>query len=157
ERGRSFIGVFRSHPVSRSGYNPLLPAWTLRLNPPAFGSPAILETFMPPASRPLPRRMLLLACLVFASTAAAQAPSFTSGSFFPPKVVLRHAHDKQQLLVSGTMADGSSRDATRDVAYACRDAGVAKVGADGVVTPVGKGTTVINVTAAGIKLAVPVE
>lgn len=109
---------------------------------------------MPLAFRALPWCML---CFGLPSNLLAQTPTFASGSTYPPNVLLRHSHDKQRLLVTGLLADGSSRDASREVAYTSRDPKIAMVDPRGIVTPVGKGKTVIEILGAGLKLEVPVE
>src|SRR4051812_41551257 len=98
---------------------------------------------MPPALPSVPWRMSLFVCLTLSPLLGAQVPSFVSGAAYPPKVVLHHAHDRQQLLISGQTADGSTQDATRGVSYSSRDPKIAVADAAGVVRPKTKGTTAI--------------
>jgi hypothetical protein len=74
----------------------------------------------------------------------------------PPRLQLRHAADRQHLLVSGFFADGSARDLTRQVRYVSQNPAVAVVSPEGLVTPRAAGQTVIQVGAATASLAVPV-
>ncbi len=74
----------------------------------------------------------------------------------PARLTLRHAGERQQLLVSATLADGSVRDLTRAVKYVSGNSAVAGVDAGGVVTPRGPGQTRIEISAPGVSLGVEV-
>jgi len=87
----------------------------------------------------------------------AQSSAYVAGTIHPAKIVLRHAHDKQRLLVTGQLPDGSLRDLTREASFASRDGKIVQVDAKGLVTVSGKGATTIQIQAAGLKLEVPVE
>ncbi|MCE9534116.1 MAG: S-layer protein, partial [Planctomycetes bacterium] len=73
------------------------------------------------------------------------------------KVRLVGKDSRQQLLLTATWANGSQRDVTREVAFRCADGAVAKIGADGVVQPVGSGRTIIEVVTPGKRIEIPIE
>src|SRR5262249_53303328 len=114
-----------------------------------------------PAMGPMLRLLAagsLLAC--FAARAAAQtAPAPTPApelTVEPAEVVLRHADDRQRLLVSLTRADGSGSDLSPSASFTSDDPAVAAVSPQGVVAPRAAGRTVIRVTAAGLRRDVAV-
>ena len=57
---------------------------------------------------------------------------------------------QQQIIVAGYYKDGATRDLSRQVTYQVGDAAIAKVSGDGLVTPVGPGTTTLTVSEKGI-------
>jgi len=57
---------------------------------------------------------------------------------------------QQQVIVAGYYKDGATRDLSRTVTYVIADAKIAKVSGDGLVTPVGPGTTTLTVTQKGM-------
>lgn len=59
------------------------------------------------------------------------------------------APPQQQIIVVGFYKDGAQRDLTRGVTYKVADPKVATVSGDGLVTPVGAGTTTLTVTQSG--------
>src|SRR4051794_6303602 len=106
-------------------------------------------------------RLCLLGCLVaLPGTAAAQSstPAKVVGlSADPAEVVLTHANDRQQLLVSAQLADRTEHDSTHGVQYTAADPAVVSVSPQGVVRVKGVGQTVIHVSGHGFKASVPVR
>ncbi len=60
------------------------------------------------------------------------------------------APPQQQIIVAGYYKDGATRDLSRQVTYQVADGTVAKVSGDGLVTPVGPGTTTLTVSEKGV-------
>jgi hypothetical protein len=79
----------------------------------------------------------------------ASPPKVAELTVEPATVRLAHGDDRQGLLVTAKLADGSLRDLTRGVRYASANPAVATVGADGTVAPRGAGQTTLKVTAPG--------
>src|SRR5438128_5273129 len=74
----------------------------------------------------------------------------------PAQITLRHADDRQQLIITGKLPDGSARDLTRDVQFGSSNPGVAVVSSRGVVAATGAGQANIHVVGAGLAAIVPV-
>jgi hypothetical protein len=85
-----------------------------------------------------------------------RSPISTQCTAEPAQVIFHAAGQRQQLVITGTSADGSVRDLTRRAKYVSDNPAVARVSADGVVTPKGVGTSRIHITGFGPELAVPV-
>ena len=109
--------------------------------------------------------LALLTCLCSAASAA-EAPATLLVE--PLEVTLQGHRSRQQLLVSGGMADGTFADITRDATFECLTPTVAYVTSDGLVIPRGHGSTEIivrhegreahvAVTVAGFAQADPVD
>jgi len=64
-------------------------------------------------------------------------------------VVLRGEDARQQLVVTGTAANGQVIDLTRTVAFTAQPAGVVAIDDQGVVNPLGNGTATVTATLAG--------
>jgi uncharacterized protein YjdB len=66
---------------------------------------------------------------------------------------------KRYLQVTGTYADKTTADLTKSsrISYVSSAPGVAKVDAQGIVTPVAPGTAKITITYGDLKLEVPVK
>ena len=64
-------------------------------------------------------------------------------------VVLRGEDARQQVVVTGTDADGKTFDLTRVATFTSLPAGVVAVDEQGVVSPLGNGATTITATLAG--------
>ncbi|MFN4258244.1 MAG: DUF1549 domain-containing protein [Gemmataceae bacterium] len=89
---------------------------------------------------------IMLGVLFIVSALAAETPPKAAKlSVEPAQVILSHAGARQQLLVSGELADGSIRDLTRAVRYVSSDPAIAAVDARGIVTPKGNGETTLQV------------
>ena len=67
----------------------------------------------------------------------------------PSKAILRGSDSLAQVAVTGRLADGKSVDLTASAKYASRDPRVATVDPDGLIRPVGDGSTTIEVSANG--------
>ncbi len=95
---------------------------------------------------------------MFAAAAAAAALLFTPPGLgvAPPRLILRHADDARQLVVTDTHADGRAGDRTAGATYAAAPAGVVRVEPGGRVVPVGAGSATVTVTHAGRSVRVPV-
>jgi hypothetical protein len=74
----------------------------------------------------------------------------------PAAVTLRHAEDRQRLLVSGTLADSSVRDLSRSAKYVSDNPAIVRVSDQGIVTPVAFGQATIEVSTSEQKITVPV-
>lgn len=74
----------------------------------------------------------------------------------PARVELVGRDSRQQLLVSARWSSETHRDVTRSASYVVADPRVARVAADGVVTPLASGETEVFVTAAGQRSSVRV-
>ncbi|HMC64568.1 MAG TPA: DUF1549 domain-containing protein [Gemmataceae bacterium] len=74
----------------------------------------------------------------------------------PAQITLRHADDRQQLIITGKLPDGSARDLTRDVQFGSSNPGIAVVSSRGVVAATGAGQANIHVVGAGLAAIVPV-
>ncbi|MBL8793508.1 MAG: DUF1553 domain-containing protein [Planctomycetia bacterium] len=100
----------------------------------------------------LPRYVTPLLAGVFlcsATAVRAQAPAAKLAELTaePAAVTLRHAEDRQRLLVTGKLTDGVLRDLSRAAKYASSDPQVVRVSDDGVVAPVAAGQAVIQIIA----------
>src|SRR6185295_16058221 len=73
-------------------------------------------------------------------------------------VSIRGRDSRQQVFVSGAYSSGQFRDFTRKVAYTSEPAGIVKIDATGMVTPLADGTTTITAKDAGsgLSTALPV-
>jgi hypothetical protein len=107
-----------------------------------------------------PLGLLFLGLLALAGTgpnavraAAGAAPVELSAE--PARVVLTHAGDRQRLLVSGRLPDGTFRDLTRSVRYLSANPAVAEVSPEGIVSPKSAGETTLQVIGPA-RLSVPV-
>ncbi|MCI0457625.1 MAG: DUF1553 domain-containing protein, partial [Gemmataceae bacterium] len=108
--------------------------------------------------RPRLSRLLLVGGLfALAAPARADTPARVAElTVEPAPVNLTHAHDRQRLLVTGKLADGTWRDLTRSVRYSSADPTIAAVSPRGIVTPRSSGQTTIEVTGPGATAKVPV-
>jgi hypothetical protein len=73
-------------------------------------------------------------------------------------VSIRGRDARQQIFVSGAFSSGQFRDFTRKVAYTSEPAGIVKIDANGMVTPLADGTATITVkdATAGLSAVLPV-
>jgi hypothetical protein len=67
----------------------------------------------------------------------------------PAQVTLTPADDRQRLVVSGKLADGTWRDLTRSVRYVSSNPAVAVVSPQGLVTPQAPGQTAVQILGSG--------
>jgi hypothetical protein len=112
----------------------------------------------------LPRMLLLpvvmgylLGCTTLLRAQNSPAPTkIEQLAVEPAAVTLRHAEDRQRLLVSGTLADSSIRDLSRSAKYISNNAAIARVNDQGIVAPVGVGQTTIEVSTIELKTTVAV-
>jgi hypothetical protein len=74
----------------------------------------------------------------------------------PAAITLRHADDRQRLLVSGVLADNSVRDFSRSAKYVSSNPAIARVNDQGLVTPVATGQATIEVSASELKGSIAV-
>jgi hypothetical protein len=74
----------------------------------------------------------------------------------PAQVTLTHGEDRQRLLVTGKLADGSVRDLTRKARFTSSNPAVADVGPDGTIQPRGPGQAVIQIVAGEAKASAAV-
>jgi hypothetical protein len=89
---------------------------------------------------------------------AAQAPlQATDLSIEPAQVTLTHASDRQRLLVTGKLGDGSLSDFTRMARFACNNPAIAQVTAEGTIIPKSAGQAIIQVTSGNTRKDVPVN
>jgi len=99
----------------------------------------------------LPRTVtpLLAGVLLWAAPAHAQAPAAKLAELTaePAAVTLRHAEDRQRLLVTGKLADGALRDFSRAAKYASSNPQVVRVSEEGIIAPVAVGQAAIQITA----------
>jgi hypothetical protein len=99
----------------------------------------------------LPRYVtpLLAGVLLWAAPAHAQAPAAKLAELTaePAAVTLRHAEDRQRLLVTGKLADGALRDFSRAAKYASSNPQVVRVSEEGVLAPVAVGQAAIQISA----------
>src|SRR4051794_9673235 len=106
------------------------------------------------------RLCLLAGLLATPWPAVAQSPAtakVASLSIEPAEVVLTHAEDRQQLLVSARLADQTERDATHGVQYVSANPAVVSISPRGVVRAKGVGQAVIHVDGFGVKTSVQVK
>ncbi len=106
------------------------------------------------------RLCLLGSLLALPGIAAAQTPApanIVRLSAAPAAVVLTHADDRQQILVTAHCADQTERDATHAVQYTVANPAVASVSAQGVVRAKGVGHTVVQISGPGGKAEVRVK
>jgi hypothetical protein len=96
-----------------------------------------------------PRSFNPLAVTALLVVGASQATA-AELSIAPAEVVLRHADDRQQLVVTAWLDDGTLRDVTREASYASENAAIAVVGPDGVVKPHSTGRTAVRVSTPGL-------
>ncbi len=96
--------------------------------------------------------------LLLAHPLLAQVPEkATELTVEPSQIALNHAEDRQRLLVSGKLADGTMRDLTRGARYVSANSAVAQVSAEGIVTPKAAGDTTIQVNGDGVSATVAVS
>jgi hypothetical protein len=102
--------------------------------------------------------MFGLACwLCGLSVAAAQTPPrVVEMTAEPARAELRHADDRQQLIITGKLADGTVRDLTRNVQYVSTNPSLVAVSGQGLITPRGTGNAAIQVIGPNGTLSVPV-
>src|SRR5947209_1047031 len=99
--------------------------------------------------------LLLLLGVSEHSLSADLAPSVVgkgalrSVNVLPEKVVLRGAEQVQQLVATGTFANGGLRDLTSEAVYRVADAAVARVEAGGLLVAVKTGRTEVTVAVQG--------
>ena len=108
----------------------------------------------------MPGRLFLWSSLLLLlpmRAGAQTAVSYVEASVEPARVVLHHAHDRQQLAVTAKLADGSLRDATRAAKFVTGNPNVVQVTPQGVLTPVAPGRAVIQVSGPGFQQTVAVE
>ena len=74
-----------------------------------------------------------------------------------PEITLRGKDARQQLLVTGKLADGMLRDFTHGATYTAAPAGIVKVDATGILTPVADGAATITAEAEGVRATFPVK
>jgi hypothetical protein len=88
-----------------------------------------------------------------------RADSPISISVYPPMALDFTMGQKRYLQVTGTYADKTTADLTKSsrISYVSSAPGVAKVDAQGIVTPVAPGTAKITITYGDLKLEVPVK
>ncbi|ADB18194.1 protein of unknown function DUF1549 [Pirellula staleyi DSM 6068] len=113
-------------------------------------------------------RLLLLSCLLFASSSYAadekpKAPGLgdpgqltsiqvDTGRTVDGLFTLSGRDAVQQLVVTGLYNSGQTRDLTRSSKYSANPAGIVAIDETGLVTPIAEGETTIEVDAAGQKL-----
>jgi hypothetical protein len=101
------------------------------------------------------RFLLAAACCTVAASAFAQSP-VTAIAVHPATVELKNGDDAAQLVVTGTLADGSLLDLTHEAKYTVKDAKLASVTATGRAVPLANGSSEIVVAHAGKTATVPV-
>ena len=74
-----------------------------------------------------------------------------------PTLTLRGKDARQQLLVTGKASDGAMRDYTHTAHYSVAPAGLAKVDADGIVTPLADGDVTITAETEGVTATLPAK
>jgi hypothetical protein len=74
-----------------------------------------------------------------------------------PELTLRGSEVRQQLLVTAKLADGALRDFTHRVSYTAAPAGIVKVDASGIVTPIADGAVTVTAEAEGVQASFPVK
>jgi hypothetical protein len=95
-------------------------------------------------------------CLAATAPTRAQSPRVAELAVEPSTVTLRHAGDRQHLLVSGKLEDGSFRDLTRAVRYTVADPAIASVSPQGTIAPKGNGQTTVEIADGDRKVTVAV-
>lgn len=95
--------------------------------------------------------VVLIALLVATGSSADAAVSVA-----PKEVQLHGPNSRQQLIVSDQL-EGRDVDLTRTTKFATSDSNIATVNADGLITPVGNGSTTIRVMSPSGELTVPVN
>jgi len=75
----------------------------------------------------------------------------------PAAVTLRHAEDRQHVIVTGKTADGSVRDLSRSAKYVSSNPAIAEVDALGIVSPKGIGQATIEVSDGAAKATLSVN
>jgi len=100
---------------------------------------------------------LLAAVLTFAATALAAPVSLQIEATGQPELTLRGQDARQQLLVTAQLSDGLLRDFTHRVRYTAAPAGIVKVDAGGILTPVSDGAATITAEADGLRATFPVK
>jgi hypothetical protein len=99
-----------------------------------------------PDTMPFPRVALCAAVLLSWGLAAAAEP--TGLTVAPKEFVLRGQRSRQRLVVTGTI-DGRPVDLTRQAVFSSDNLSLVRVGNDGVVMPIGNGTTTVTATVGG--------
>lgn len=101
----------------------------------------------------------VLASLFTLGTAAfAAAPtSLQIEATGKPELTLRGKDARQQLLVTGQLADGMLRDFTHKATYTATPEGIVKVDASGILTPVADGAVTISAETEGVRATFPVK
>ncbi len=95
--------------------------------------------------------------LIAAATSLAQPISLQIEATGTPELTLRGKDARQQLLVTGKLSDGALRDFTHAAHYTAAPAGIVKVDADGIVTPLADGAVTITAETDGVKATLPVK
>lgn len=105
------------------------------------------------------RHQILFASIVIAlaATAAAQPVSLQLEATGAPVLTLRGKDARQQLLVTGKASDGALRDYTHTAHYSVAPVGLAKVDADGIVTPLADGDVTITAETDGVTATLPAK
>lgn len=101
----------------------------------------------------------VLASLITLGTAAfAAAPtSLQIEATGKPELTLRGKDARQQLLVTGQLADGMLRDFTHKATYTVAPEGIVTVDASGILTPVADGAVTITAETEGVRATFPVK
>ena len=86
---------------------------------------------------------LTLSTLFVSGVVSAEPASPTSLSLFPEQITLLDARSHQQLVLTGTDAEGELRDFTHEATYVSSDTGVCKV-EHGIVIPTGNGSATVT-------------
>ena len=100
------------------------------------------------------RTFLILACLAPVTFAAPTLQIEATGT---PELALRGKDARQQLIVTGKLEDGALRDFTHRATFTVAPAGILKVGASGIVSPIADGDAVITAAAEGATATFPVK
>ncbi|WP_139490225.1 LamG-like jellyroll fold domain-containing protein [Brevibacillus dissolubilis] len=74
-----------------------------------------------------------------------------------PSSITLEVYGTQQLTVNATMQDGTTEDATSQAVYTSDDSLIATVGANGLLTGVSEGNTIIQISYAGLTVYVPLS
>jgi hypothetical protein len=100
---------------------------------------------------------LLLLSLFPLAAFAQKAASLQIEATNTPELSLHGKEARQQLLVTGTLSDGALRDFTHKATYSAAPAGIVSVDANGLVTAVADGATVLTAAADGVTSTLPVK
>jgi len=100
---------------------------------------------------------ILATIFALAVTSLAAPVSLQIEATGSPELSLRGKDARQQLLITGKLSDGALRDFTHAASYTAAPAGIVKVDASGMVTPVADGAATITATAEGVSASLPVK